>query len=109
MDGKKFFVEPANDGIEKPIIDKLTENKCKIVFEKDFADYIIKCVMNPGVTRASGYIMVIDKTNGEMVAKSPEETGQRAIWNGYANPSMLAMKKIAKKHILEILKKLETT
>ena len=107
MDGKKFFVESTADGCEKPIIDKLTESKCKIVFDKDFADYVIKCVVSPGVTRVKGYIMVIDRANGEMITKSPEVTGQMSIFNGYAKPSMAAMKNIAKKHILEILNNLK--
>ena len=38
-------------------------------------------------------------------AKTKQAKGQTAITNGYANPKMQAMKKVAKKYLIPLIKK----
>ena len=101
---QKFYVEKTDNGYEQPIIDKLLSDNFKITFKKDSADYIIMCVISKtGMGRASGSIAIVNNKSGDLLVKSKEVTGQTAMWNGYANPKMACMKKIADKYLTELI------
>jgi len=101
---QKFYVEKTDNGYEQPIIDKLLSENFKVTLKKDSADYIILCVIGKtGMGRASGSIAIANK-NGDLLVKSKEVTGQTAMWNGYENPKMACMKKIADKYLTDIIK-----
>lgn len=102
----KFYVETTENGFEKPIIDKLSSSNYKITFKKNEADYLIKCtIANAGFGRAKGSVNLINNKSGELVGKTIETTGQTTLFNGYANPKLLAMKKVANKYLIEMLQK----
>ena len=102
---QKFYVEKTDNGYEQPIIDKLLSDNFKVTFKKDSADYIIMCIIGKtGMGRASGSIAIVNNKNGNLLVKSKEVTGQTAMWNGYANPKMACMKKIADKYLTDLIK-----
>lgn len=103
---KLFYVENIEGGFEKPIIDILESNNYKIVFKENSADFIIKGnASNAGVGRAKASVMLIDNKSGELLGRTKEYKGQTTIFNGYANPKMLAIKKVTKNHLLDLIKK----
>lgn len=102
----KIYVENTESGFEKPILDKLLSSNYKITFKKNEADYLIQStVANAGLGRGRGSVILINNKSGELVAKTIEVKGQMTIFNGYANPKLLAMKKIANKYLIEMLQK----
>lgn len=104
---KKFFVEKTDGGYEQPVLDKLITSNYHITFKKDSADYIVMCVIgNTGMGRAKGSIAIIDNKTGNLIAKSKEMNGQTMAFNGYANPKMLAMKRIADKQLIDLINNL---
>ena len=105
---QKFYVEKTVDGYEQPIIDKLISENYKISFKKDSANYTVMCIIGKtGMGRAKGSVAIIDNKSGDLLVKSKEVTGQTAIWNGYANPKMVAMKKIADDYLIDMIKKVK--
>jgi len=105
---QKFYVEKTENGYEQPIIDKLISENCKISFKKDSANYTVMCIIGKtGMGRAKGSVAIIDNKSGDLLVKSKEVTGQTAIWNGYANPKMVAMKKIADDYLIDMIKKVK--
>ncbi len=103
---QKFYVEKTDNGYEQPILDKLISENCKITFKQDSADYTIKCIIGKtGMGRAKGSVAIIDNRSGDLLSKTKDVKGQTAITNGYANPKMVAMKKIANKYLMDLIKK----
>ena len=103
---QKYYVERTSEGFEQPIIDKLILGNYKISFKKDSADYTVMCIIGKtGMGRAKGSVAIIDNKSGYLLVKSKEVNGQTAIWNGYANPKMVAMKKIADDYLIDMIKK----
>ena len=101
---QRIYVEKTSDGYEQPIIDKLISEKYKINFKKENSDYTIMCIIGKtGMGRAKGSVAIIDNNSGDMIAKTKEVNGQTSIANGYANPKMIAMKKIADKYLIQLL------
>lgn len=102
---QKLFVEKTDSGYEQPIVNKLIYENYNITFKQDSADYIIKCIIGKtGMGRAKGSVVIIDNKSGDLIGITKEAKGQTSIGNGYANPKMLAMKKIAKKYLIPLLK-----
>lgn len=103
---QKFYVEKTDNGFEQPILDELISENYQITFKKENADYTIKCIIaKTGMGRAKGYVAIIDNKTGDLLGKTKLAKGQTAITNGYANPKMQAMKKIAKKYLIPLVKK----
>jgi hypothetical protein len=104
---QKFYVEKTDGGFEKPIIEALMLKNIKVSFKKDSSDYTLTCMVGKtGMGRSKCSIYVINSVSGDVIAKSKEVNGQTAAWNGYANPSMLAVKRIADKYLLDLIKTL---
>jgi hypothetical protein len=62
------------------------------------------CVIGKtGMGRASGSIAIANNKNGDLLVKSKEVTGQTAMWNGYSNPKIVCMKKIADKYLTGLI------
>jgi hypothetical protein len=102
---QRIYVEKTDNGYEQPIVDKLLSDNYKITFKKDSADYIIMCIISKtGMGRASGSIAIVNNKNGDLLVKSKEVVGQTAMWNGYENPKMACMKKIADKYLTDLIK-----
>ncbi|MFY7731978.1 MAG: hypothetical protein ACOVSR_00750 [Bacteroidia bacterium] len=107
VNAQKFYVEKTDNGYEQPIIDKLISEGYKISFKKDSADYTVMCIIGKtGMGRAKGSVAIIDNKSGDLLIKSKEVGGQTAIWNGYANPKMIAMKKISDDYLIDMIKKI---
>jgi hypothetical protein len=107
VNAQKFYVEKTDNGYEQPIIDKLISENYKISFKKDSANYSIMCIVGKtGMGRAKCSVAIIDNKSGDLLFKSKEVGGQTAIWNGYANPKMVAMKKIADNYLIDLIKKI---
>jgi len=103
---QRIYVEKTDNGYEQPIIDKLISEDYQITFKQDSADYIVKCIIGKtGMGRAKGSVAIIDNKSGDLLAKTKEVNGQTAITNGYANPKMVAMKKIADKYLIDLVRK----
>ena len=63
------------------------------------------CIISKtGMGRASGSIAIVNNKNGDLLVKSKEVVGQTAMWNGYENPKMACMKKIADKYLTDLIK-----
>lgn len=108
VNAQKFFVEKTENGYEQPIIDKLISENYKISFIKDSANYTVMCIIEKtGMGRAKGSVAIIDNKTGDLLLKSKKVGGQTAIWNGYANPKMVAMKKIADDYLMDMIKKIQ--
>lgn len=102
----KIYVGKTENGFEEPIIDKLLSSNYKIIYKESEADYSIKCsVANAGLGRAKGSVSLIDNKTGELLGKTIGVKGQTTLFNGYANPKMISMKKIANKYLIELLQK----
>jgi len=105
VSAQKFYVEKTDNGYEQPIIDKLILENYQVNFKQDSADYTIKCIIGKtGMGRAKGSVAIINNKTGGLIGKTKEVNGQTAITNGYANPKMIAMKKIADKYLIKLLK-----
>lgn len=105
VSAQKFYVEKTDNGYEQPIIDKLILENYKITFKQDSANYTIKCIIGKtGMGRAKGSVALINNKSGDLIGKTKEINGQTAITNGYANPKMIAMKKIADKYLVKLIK-----
>lgn len=105
VSAQKFYVEKTDNGYEQPIIDKLILENYQVNFKQDSADYTIKCIIGKtGMGRAKGSVAIINNKTGDLIGKTKEVNGQTAITNGYANPKMIAMKKIADKYLIKLLK-----
>ncbi|MFB5946411.1 hypothetical protein [Albibacterium profundi] len=103
---QRIYVEKTDNGYEQPIVDKLISEGFQITFKQDSADYIVKCIIGKtGMGRAKGSVAIIDNKSGDLLAKTKEVNGQTAITNGYANPKMVAMKKIADKYLIDLVRK----
>ena len=100
-----YFVEKTVEGFEQPIIDKLLQLNKKITTKSENSEYTIQCLISKtGMGRAKGAIMIVDTKTGNLIVKSKEAHGQTSMLNGYANPKMQAMKKIAENELEELLK-----
>ena len=104
---QKFYIEKTKNGFELPIIDKLVSENYKITFKRDSANYIIKCIIGKSgmLGRVRGSVFIIDNKSGDLLAKTKDVVGYPAIYNHYANPKMVAMKKIAKKYLIQLVEK----
>jgi hypothetical protein len=103
---QRIYVEKTDNGYEQPIIDKLISEGYQITFKQDSADYMVKCIIGKtGMGRAKGSVAIIDNKSGDLLAKTKDVNGQTAITNGYANPKMVAMKKIADKYLIDLVRK----
>jgi hypothetical protein len=60
-----------------------------------------------GMGGAKCSVALIDNKSGDLLFKTKEVGGQPAIWNGYANPKMVAMKKIAEDYLIDLIKKIK--
>jgi hypothetical protein len=60
-----------------------------------------------GMGRAKGSVAIIDNKTGDLLLKSKEVGGQTAMWNGYANPKMITMKKITDDYLIDMIKKIK--
>jgi hypothetical protein len=105
---RTFYVEKTSDGFEQPIIDKLVELNKKITTKKENSYYTIQCIISKtGMGRAKGSIEIIESKTGNLLLKSELVNGQTSAFNGYANPKMITMKKIAQDYLLELLSQLK--
>lgn len=103
-----FYVEKAADGLDQPIIDKLLELNKKITTKQENSEYTIQCnVSKTGMGRAKGSITILDTKTGDLLLKSEVVNGQTSAFNGYANPQMIAIKKIANDYLSNLLLELE--
>ena len=106
---QRIYVEKTDDGYEQPILDKLLSSNYHITFKRDSADYVIEFIISKsGMWRAKGSILLINNKSGDLIAKSKEANGQTTAFNGYGNPKMLTMKKIANDYLLDLLKKINS-
>ena len=102
---QKIYVEKTDGGYELPLIDKLIASNYKVTFKKDSSDLTIVCIIGKtGMGRATGSIALTDTKSGNIFVKSKEVDGQTSIFNSYANPKMISMKKIADKYLLDLVK-----
>lgn len=105
---RTFYVEKTPDGFEQPIIDKLVELNKKITAKQENSDYTIQCIISKtGMGRAKGSIAIVETKTGNLLLKSELVNGQTSAFNGYANPKMITMKKIAEDYLLELLSQLK--
>lgn len=100
-----YFVKP-NETFEKPIMSKMMELNQKITTKQDSSTYTVECVVSKsGFGKASAYIIITETKSGNVITKSEEEKGATSAFNGYANPCMVAMEKVAKKDLANCLLK----
>lgn len=103
---QKFYVEKTDNGYEQPIIDKLISKNYKITFKQDSATYTLKCIIGKtGMGRAKVSVALINNKSGDLLGQTSEVNGQTAITNAYANPKMIATKKIADKYLIDLINK----
>lgn len=99
-----YYVEKVEEGFEQPIIDKLLELNKKVTTKQESSDFTIKCLISKtGMGRAKGSVMLLDSKTGDLLSKSKEVNGQASAFNGYANPKMITMKKIASDYLENLL------
>lgn len=105
---QKFYVEPADKGAEKVIVDKLLASDYRVTFKQDSADYIIKSnVKRMSMGRARGGIMVVDARSGDLISKSKDLWGAAKLANGYDNPVADVLKKTSGRYLIEMIDKLK--
>jgi len=104
---QKFFSEHTIEGYENPIINKLVKENYKVTFNKDSSYYTVLCfVDNAGKGRGKASIEIVDTKTGDLLSKSKEVNGQITLFNGYTDPKMLAMQKLADSYLIDLIKKL---
>lgn len=104
---QKFYIEQADKGAEKVIIDKLLENKVHITFKQDSADYTIRPnVKKMTLGRARGGIIIINQKTGEIVSKSADLWGSSRLVNGYDSPTSDVLSRTSKKYLMKMIKEL---
>lgn len=108
LSAQTFYVEKNSEGFEQPIIDKLLELNKKITTKQENSDYTIQCIISKtGMGRAKGSITILETKTGNLLLKSKLVNGQTTAFNGYANPKMITMKKIANDYLADLLLELE--
>ena len=60
-----------------------------------------------GMGRGKAAVAIIDSKTGDLISKSKEVGGQTSLFNGYENPKMRAMHKIADSYLIDLIKKLK--
>jgi hypothetical protein len=86
----------------------LLELNKKITSKQENSDYSIQCIISKtGLARAKGSITILETKTGNLLLKSKLVSGQTSIFNGYANPKMITMKKIASDYLENLLLELE--
>jgi hypothetical protein len=104
---QRFYVEKTSEGYESPIISKLIEKNYKVTLKKDSADYSIICLVEKaGMGRGKASIVIYNNKSGDLIAKSKEVHGQTSAFNGYQNPKIRAMNKIANDYLIDMVDKL---
>lgn len=104
---QKIYVEKADGGAEKVLIDKLLTTKYQVTFKEDSADYILKTnVKKMSLGRAKGGVILVNAKSGALISKSKDIMGSAKLANGYDNPVADVLRKTAKKYLVEMIEKL---
>ncbi|WP_343302893.1 hypothetical protein AAHN97_15205 [Chitinophaga niabensis] len=101
---QKFFVEKADGGSEKVIIDKLLEENIQVTFKEDSADYTLKSnIKKMSLGRAKGNILIIENKTGNLYGKTTDTWGSARLVNGYDNPVADVLRRICKKSLMALI------
>jgi hypothetical protein len=110
LKAQRFYVEPTDKGYESAIITKLIKEDYRVTMKKDSSDYVIMCLIEKsGMGRGKASIAIYNNKSGDLVSKSKEVHGQTSAFNGYQNPQLRAMNKIANDYLIDMVKKLKPT
>ncbi|KAA2241673.1 hypothetical protein F0L74_17500 [Chitinophaga agrisoli] len=101
---QRIFVEPNPRGYEQPIINKLIEEKYKVVFKSDSADITIKCMTSAKKKyRAIGYLLAVSPKDGTILGESKRESARSNYYNGLEDPEYRMMRQLANKELKNLL------